>query len=364
VDSKEVYSFSTKMQKVIAGFAEQMAWHLHREKQGLIRPKEEIFPYQEMLDYNRTLTGLADSAAVAEQLLNIPPSIFSCDAMALVWFDREDGLGRVARHRGWGMNLTDLQITPGKGIIGSCAKNKVPIWVENSEERKAVMFAEKEDLDEFKARLVVPILSNNELLGIVACASKQPAGLTHSHLNRLALIASYVASTLASLKIKQKWEYAKNLDTVTGIPNHRFLADYRRSIETEILNQHKSVFALVIHLKNLTGLYETFGVEMGDSLLRQVVSILSNSLPAPKHVFKYSDAAFLALLMQVKREEAYHLENRLKMVFEENPVYINGKPMAIVAELGLSSFPEDGKNLAEIIGVAWSRTSHHAKVTS
>ncbi|OGW26415.1 MAG: hypothetical protein A3K09_07330 [Nitrospinae bacterium RIFCSPLOWO2_12_FULL_47_7] len=364
VDSKEIYSFSTKMQKVLAGFAEQMAWHLHREKQSLIRPKEEIFPYQEMLNYNQTLAGLTDPAAIAEQLLNIPSTIFSCDAMALIWFDQEGGLGRVVRHRGWGMNLTDLQILPGKGIIGSCAKNKTPLWVEDTEDRKAVLFIEKENMDEFKARLVVPILSNNQLLGIVACASKKPAGLTHTHLNRLALVVSYVASTMTSLKIKQQWEYAKNLDAVTGIPNHRFLADYRRSIETEILNQHKSVFALMIHLKNLPTLYETFGVEMGDSFLQQVVAILSNALPAPKHMFKYSDAAFLALLMQVKREEAYHLENRLKLVFDENPIYVNGKAMTVIAELGLSSFPEDGKNLGEIIGVAWNRTSHRARVAS
>lgn len=362
VDSKEIYNFSTKTQKVIAGFAEQMAWHLHREKQGLIRPKEEVFPYQDMLSYNRTLAGLTDPVAIAEQLLNIPSTIFACDAMALIWFEQEGGLGRVVRHRGWGMNLTDLQILPGKGVIGSCAKNKTPIWIEDTEDRKTVLFTEKENMGDFKARLAVPVLSNDQLLGIVACASKKPAGLTHTHLNRLALIASYVASTLAALKIKQQWEYAKNLDPVTGIPNHRFLADYRRSIETEILNQHKSVFALMIHVKNLPTLYENFGVEMGDGLLRHIVSMLSNALPSPKHMFKYSDAAFLALLMQVNREEAYHLENRLKLVFEENPIYINGKPMPVSAELGLSSFPEDGNSLGEIIGVAWTRTSHQARV--
>ncbi len=364
VDSKEIYNFSTKTQKVIAGFAEQMAWHLYREKQDLLGPKEEIFPYQDMLKYSRKLADLTDATAIAEQLLNIPPAIFTCDAMALIWFDQESGTGRVVRHRGWNINLTDLQILPGKGIIGSCAKNKVPIWVEDTEDRKAILFSENEDMTEFKARLVVPILSNSDLLGVVACASKKPAGITNTHINRLALVASYVAATWSTIKVKQQWEYAKNLDTVTGIPNHRFLADYRRSIETEVLNQHKPIFAMIAHIKNLPAIYETFGVEMGDNLLRQIMAMLSHALPSPKHLFKYSDAAFLVLLMQVKREEAHHLESRLKLVFDENPVHVNGKPISVSMELGMSSFPEDGRRLGEIIGVAWSRTSQHSRVAS
>ena len=364
VDSKEIYSFSTKMQKIIAGFAGQMAWHLHREKQGLIGPKEEVFPYQDMLHFNRLLAEQANTAGVSGQLINIPPSLFACDAIAVISFDNEGGAGRVVRHRGWEINLTDLQILPGKGIIGSGAKNKAPIWIENTENRNTVLFSEDEKMEGFKSRLAVPLLMSNQLLGVIACVSKKPAGLTHSHLNRISMIASYAASVLSAIKIKQQWDYAKNLDPVTEVPNHRFLADYRRAIETEIFNQRRPVFALMVHIKNLPILYETYGVELGDKLLRQIVAILSNSLPSPKHTFKYSDAVFLVLMMQVSREEASHLENRLRLVFDENPVYVEGKSVFIAAEIGLSSYPEDGKNLGEIIGAAWTRTSQHVKVTT
>lgn len=362
VDSKEIYNFSTKLQKIIAGFADQMAWHLHREKQGLVGPKEEIFPYQDMLKFNRLLGDQANSAGITGQLINIPPSIFTCDAIAIISFDKEEEPGRVVRHRGWGTNITDMQVLPGKGIIGSCAKNKAPIWIENTENRKTILFSENEGMDEFKSRLAVPLLMNNQLLGVIACVSKKPAGLTPGHLNRLSMIASCAASFLSAARIKQQWDYAKNLDPITEVPNHRFLTDYRRAIETEILNHRKPVFALMIHIKNLPIVYETYGVEMGDKLLRQIVAILSHSLPPPKHTFKYSDAAFLVLLMQVSRDEASHTENRLRLVFE-NPVYVDGKSIFIAAEIGLSSYPEDGKNLGEIIGVAWTRTSQHVKQT-
>lgn len=361
VDSKEIYSFSTKLQKIIAGFADQMAWHMRREKQCLIRPREEIFPYRDMIHYLRSLTESSDPAAIAEQLIRIPPPILNCEAMAVMWTEPDGNSARVVRHRGWDVNLTDLQVVPGKGIAGSCVKNKMPLLIENTEKRKTVLFSEDEGLDEFKSRLAVPIALNGQLLGAIVCASRSPEGLTHSHLDRLSLVASYAASTLACVSARRQSAHDRNLDLVTGIPNHRFLADYRRSIETELFNQNKPIFALMIQLKNLPFLYETFGVEMGDGLQKQVVAMLSHALPSPKHVFKYSDTAFLALLMQIKREEAYHLETRLKLVFEENPVYVGGKPMPVTADLGLSSFPEDGRNLGELIGSAWARISQYAR---
>ncbi|MBI4384883.1 MAG: GAF domain-containing protein [Nitrospinae bacterium] len=361
VDSKEIYTFSPKLQKIVAGFAEQMAWHLHREKQSQSWRREEVFPYHDMIRYSRSLMESPDAPAIAEQLTRIPPSILNCDAVATIWVEPDGSLGKVVRHRGWDVNLTDLDIVPGKGIAGSCAKNMVPILIEDTEKRKTVLFSENENLEAFKSRLAVPILWNNQALGAIVCAARKPQALTHSHLDRLSLVASYAATALTCASTRRQSAREKNLDPITGIPNHRFLADYRRAIENEILNNRHSVFSLMVRINNLPSLYETFGVEIGDNLLRQMVSMLSHAVPSPKHIFKYSDAAFLVLLMQIKREEASHLETRLKLAFDENPIFVDGKPVPVAAELGLSSFPEDGKNLGELIGASWARIPQNVK---
>ena len=103
-------------------------------------------------------------------------------------------------------------------------------------------------------------------------------------------------------------------------------------------------------------LYMSFGVKNVDKLQRGIASTLSKMLPSPKYVFKFSDTTYIVILISEKWDNAIRLVERLTQVFKA-PFFIHGQAMELNAELGVSSFPDNGENLSQLIGASLSRTT-------
>ncbi len=361
VDTKERYNFSTKLQKILSEFASQMAWHIEAERQEARMHLMEVFPYPEMIEYGRQLSQSKDPMEVARNLVDLPLEIVKCDATALVWFENDDQPGSVIQWQGWDRDLGRIKVFPGKGLVGSCAKNRAPILIPDTEKRNTILFSETENLKMFRSRAVVPLVYDNDLLGVLVCAHKEPGGLVHSDIDRLLLIGSYAASALLCSTTKQQWEQEKNVDLVTGLHNHRFLSQKQSYLENQFFNQGQPVFMLMVQITNMPTIYGSYGLETGDHFLRQIVSLLSHVCPQPKQLYKFSDSTFLILLYKISEEEASHLEIRLKQVLDDNPFYVDGKSILAQGDIGLASHPEEADSLSQLIAQCFNKITPSLK---
>ena len=165
------------------------------------------------------------------------------------------------------------------------------------------------------------------------------------------------ASAIFCTKTKERWDYNKNLDQITGIPNHRFLSEHSAALEKDLLKNGSPVSFLSLQVSNLTELYMSFGIEYGDQLQRGIVSTLSKTLPSPKYILKFSDNTYIVILITQHLSNALLYKERLTQVFNKVPFSINGQAMKIHAELGMSYFPDNGKTLSQLIGTSLSKTT-------
>ena len=118
-----------------------------------------------------------------------------------------------------------------------------------------------------------------------------------------------------------------------------------------------------MQLTNLPSLYETHGVRSGDSLFRGLVSLISQSVPSPKNIFKYSDNSILIMVLKRSRDEMDSIESRLKNRLNDKSLSVNGISVQVETAWGLSSYPEEGEDLCDLIGLSWARTAQPSKVT-
>lgn len=361
VDSKESYCFSIRSQKLVAGFAQQIAWQLAEEKKATRPTSGTSFPYLDFIKYSRFIIEALTPAAMAERLIRIPPSILRCDAKAVVWLEKSNGPGRIVYRQGWGSDLGDREILAGTGIAGACVRDGTPILSRNLKKCQTVLFWEKERLEGFTTALSIPIRFRDHSLAVLVFAAKEPDALTIADLERMNMVGTMAAPALFYAREKRKWDFDKNLDPITHIPNHRYLVKCREQIEKTVFSGHKRIFILTVHLKDLPGLYETHGVAAGDQLLREIVSMLAKSISPPKFLFKYSETSFLALIMRSRRDAIKNIEARLRRIFDERPFYVEGQPIMVEAELGVSKFPEEGRNLGALACLSRARASQHPK---
>ena len=361
--TKDAYSFSPKLQKIVAGFAEQIAWHLFQENPFPGEGNRACPSIRTMNTYLRFLSESPDPATIARRLIEIPPSILICDAVAVIWFN-SNGLGAVQEHRGFSEDPSLYTVVQGAGIIGACAQSLTPVISTAFDNNLMTLFSDQEKAEFFKSVAAVPIQKNNRLLGVLTCASLTPDGLSQAELDTLSMIASGAAASPLFTEKKSVPGNDKNRDPITGIYNHRFLIHRQHAISEKIFDGDLPVYFLTVQLTNLPSLYETHGVQLGDSLLRGLVSLFSRRIPSPKNIFKYSDNSFLLMILKRRREEVDSLESELKNIFDNKPLSVNGTSLRIQTEWGLASYPDEGNNLLDLISLSWARTSQQLKVTT
>ena len=359
IDTKEQYQFSIKLQKILSEFAQQIAWSLESKMPDTSSSAQPIL--QEINSYCRFLAESPDRSSVADRLTQIPTSLIPCPAIAVTWFEENQTEGRIIGHRGFAHELSETQVLPGKGLVGSCAKNKSPLLLKFHEGRKTVIFSEDEKSEGLQCAAALPIQHGDTLYGVLLVGSAEPDGVSHGDLDKLALIVSAAASALFCSDTKDRWIYDKNLDPITGVPNHRFLTEYHLSLSEEVLKPEKSVFFLTFHITNLAELYEIHGVENSDDYLKQMMALFSKVVPSPKFVFRLSETCFLILLMRRKQKDVGLLKSKLKHLLEYNPLYVNGVSIQAQFQWGLSAYPEEGKELFNLINLSRNRLAQKKK---
>jgi len=363
IATKEAYGFPPKLQKIVTGLGEQIAWNLFQEKKPTDPSKKADPTLKEINTYLRFLAESPDKDLLAKHLVEIPASILKCDAIAIVRFDGK-GLGEVWEHRGFTEDPSLQNLIQGTGIARTCAQSRVPVIHTHFENSLMALFSAKEKPGAIKSAVAAPLLHDKRLFGVLVAGSLSMNGLSPLDLDKLALIASGAASSLIFLEAKNQRENEKNRDPITGIYNHRFLINYHRTVSQKIFDGTSPVFFLTVQLTNLPSLYESHGVRSGDFILRGLVSLISQKVPSPRNIFKYSDNSLLIMILKRDREEVDSIESRLKNLFNDNPLSINEISVQLKTTWGLSSYPEEGEDLHDLIGLSWARTAQPLKVTS
>ncbi|MEK9629714.1 MAG: GAF domain-containing protein [Nitrospinota bacterium] len=361
IDTKTSYQISIKLQKILSNFAEQIAWHLHHEKQGQVFQDTPLPNLKELNSYCRFLAESPDRSSVADRLTQIPSSIASYKSIAVIWFEENQKEGRIMGHRGFTHNLSETVVRFGKGLVGSCAKNRSPLLLHFNSERKTILFSEDEKPEGLLSALALPIQLNDTLYGVLLVGSDEYKGLGTDDLDKLSLIVSAAASALFCSDTKDRWVYDKNLDPVTGVPNHRFLTEYKLAVSEELFKPNQPVYFYSLQITNLGDLYQNNGVDQGDAFLKQMIALLAKIIPSPKFVFRFSENTFVLMLMNRKQKEVKQLESRLKQIFEYNPLHVNGIAMQANMQWGLSIYPDDAKDLFGLISLSRNRLSPKVK---
>lgn len=359
IDTKERYQFSIKLQKILSEFAQQIAWKLESKISDPSSSHQPIL--QEINSYCRFLAESPDRSSVADRLTQIPTSLIPCPAIAVTWFEENQSEGRIIGHKGFAHDLSKTQVFPGKGLVGSCAKNKSPLLLQIHEGRKSIIFSENEKSEGLQCAAALPIQHGDTLYGVLLVGSPEPEGVSHSDLDKLALIVSAASSALFCADTKDRWVYDKNLDPITGVPNYRFLTEYHHSLSEEVLTPEEPAFFLTFNITNLEELYEIHGIENGDAYLKHMMTLFSKVVPSPKFVFRLSESCFLILLMNRSQQDVGLLKSKLKHLLEYNPLYVNGVSIQAQFQWGLSTYPEEGKGLFNLINLSRNRLTQKKK---
>jgi transcriptional regulator with GAF, ATPase, and Fis domain len=358
VDSKENYSFTPKLQKLITGFADQMAWYLSLEKKNSNWIDGEPSDFQQMMKWCRFLGDAPHRKALSERFLHIPKSLIHCDATAVIWFESE-GTGRITHSKGWGQGLKTLTIESGSGLCGTCLDNGQPMLVRNTMNRSWTIFSDDEAPQTFGSLMVAPIASDKRMLGLVVCATRAANGLKQPEMDKLILMTTLAASSLGQINSSSPTsDLILREDENTGPASQYFAPIHIKAFESEIIERNAPVSLISIRLRNAGSLFREKRRERADMLLDQISMYLSGEISPLKLFMKRSDEGLIVLLISVNEQDAYELEESIQDALSRISFSLEGSPIHVEFDFGQSLFPSDGRDLEQLIDISWNRALH------
>jgi len=142
-----------------------------------------------------------------------------------------------------------------------------------------------------------------------------------------------------------------NRDGLTGLYNHRYFQE-ALARETALCKRHGRDLSLIFgDVDNFKKFNDTHGHQAGDAVLRGIAEILQKCIRMSDILARYGGEEFVVLLPDTNKEDTRILAERIRAATESHP-FPGGETQPggkLTISLGISSFPEDGRQPADLI---------------
>ncbi|MGN7611192.1 diguanylate cyclase [Magnetococcales bacterium HHB-1] len=131
-------------------------------------------------------------------------------------------------------------------------------------------------------------------------------------------------------------------DPLTGLHNRRYLQESAERICAATLRRKKSIGILMCDMDFFKQVNDEHGHDAGDAILRQTATLLNDSIRTADLVFRFGGEEFMIMLIDIEKDEAIQLAEKLRQKIEQNKFSIpNGPSLEKTISVGVSTFPDD-----------------------
>lgn len=155
-------------------------------------------------------------------------------------------------------------------------------------------------------------------------------------------------------------------DLLTGLPNRALLMDRLNHVLEEGKRYDKLAAILFLDLDNFKHINDTMGHSEGDNLLRHVVRRVKKHIRSSDTMARHGGDEFVILIQDIKKVE--NITKVLKKIYSEfeEPFTLNGQEFFVTTSIGISVFPDDGREAETLLkhaDVAMYRAKEEGKNT-
>ncbi len=256
------------------------------------------------------------------------------------------------------------------GVCGWVWKNKKPWWRGTLKELDEKEHTQWEK--EAGTLILVPLQGRKDFLGGIAAINKKNSlEFSRRDLNMLTLFAGIVSIAIENALAVKELEKTQNslithqhklnilnkqysesnkkieqlslYDSLTGLPNRTLLRD-RIDRQLSIFTQNDEIISLlIIDIDNFKSINEALGHDKGDQILIEFCKRIKNHLKINETLSRLGSDEFILFLPRTNLKKTII---RTNSIFNElkAPYIINNKEFNVNASIGISTYPENGKD--------------------
>jgi len=204
-----------------------------------------------------------------------------------------------------------------------------------------------------EAYVCVPMIATGEVLGLLHLTQSEEGALTPATRRFAATVAEYIAMALVHLKQPGTPRLQSLCDTLTGLFNRRYLADFLELELDRSLKSRRPLGIIMLDVDNFSAFNDTFGQEAGDALLRELGRFLQSNIREGDIACRYGGGVFGLVLpggsLEVTQQRAELMREGVKHLVVSHRGELVGQ---VSVSIGVAAFPEHGRSEAALVRAA------------
>ncbi|MDC0763903.1 EAL domain-containing protein [Brevibacillus sp. AG] len=140
-----------------------------------------------------------------------------------------------------------------------------------------------------------------------------------------------------------KINYLAFHDSLTGLPNRRFVEQQLDQVIMEAQKTDQQVYVLFLDLDHFKLVNDSLGHDFGDLLLQEASLRLQDCVGKKGTVSRLGGDEFMVILTDVMEKEVSSIANEINQRIEQ-AFFIHGHELYITTSIGISRYPEDGQD--------------------
>ena len=244
--------------------------------------------------------------------------------------------------------FASLKIPIGEGVSGWVAENHKPI-VNGFPALEPGYLDNPLRIERMGSALAVPLLGLDDgLLGVLTLYKLEAEAFSSDHLRILLAISEKVGASIANAAKYQDASDSAVTDYLTGLPNARSLF---HQLESEIARCHRDRGRIGIVLCDLDGFKQVndqFGHVAGNQVLKIFARKLKVACREYDYVSRMGGDEFVIIAPGLKAGDVPTMRDRIRAAAAVSAEEVCGA-IEISASVGISFYPEDSRNAAQLL---------------
>lgn len=291
------------------------------------------------IDIDQTLAILVDKVE----------HVVSFDTCVVYLYDQMQGFATASHVVGKNAEILSARcVAPGDGVTGFALANRNVV---NQLHPELDFRGLSADLGlEYRSMAAVPLVKDTVLLGVLSIYSTQLEQYTNEQMRMLEIITKLGSDAIANAMHHAEAESSALTDPLTNLPNARSIS---LRFEEEVSRARRTGLPFQVMMLDLDGfkiVNDTFGHQVGDTMLRKVATLIQGQLREYDYLARYAGDEFVAIVQEIGHDKVEDLRLRIEKAIERFSLHVGGEHHARVGiSIGTATFGIDGEALDQLL---------------
>jgi diguanylate cyclase (GGDEF)-like protein len=193
----------------------------------------------------------------------------------------------------------------------------------------------------YRSIVALPLMTSVRAVGVMTLLAREPDLFDEEELRLLRELGGDISFALDHLEKEAKLDYLAFYDALTGLPNRTLFQD-RVNRMLNVTREQGTQLALVLgNIRRFRHVNESFGINAGDALLREVAKRML-ALCQAEHLVRVGSDVFGGFIAPIANAaEAAHIVKKVSDIFRRQ-IEFAGQSLSIDVVAGIAVAPVDG----------------------